>query len=150
MNISNSTRQAYSEVYSFLLLLDEKDRNKVPLKLRNFFKEEKDKEYVKVIKKDIPIKDQNLKEETLALIAFLNLKYWCDDEDEKQKLMKIYADNDKKYNEALQVNAVSDVKFKNNKNIDKQEDIENNNKMIKYEKNGFFTKLKRLLKRLIK
>ncbi len=42
--------------------------------------------YSKEIKPNQPIKDQNLKEETLALIAMLNLQYWCEDEKEKQRL----------------------------------------------------------------
>ena len=88
MSIMTKTRQAYSEIDEFLGLLSEEQRNEIPKKLRDFFKEEKDQEYFKNIDKDIPIKDQNLKEETLAIIALLNLQYWCKDEEEKRDYRK--------------------------------------------------------------
>lgn len=102
MGVSPSTRQAYSEVDSFLGLLDEVDRNKIPIKLRNLFKKEKDKNYIKNIEVNIPIAEQNLKEETLGIIALLNLKYWCEDEEEKERLRKRYARNERIYKEELE------------------------------------------------
>lgn len=82
------------------------------MKLREFFKEEKDKEYKKQIDSEIPIKDQNLKSETLAIIAMLNLQYWCEDEQEKERLKKVYAQNEKIYQEALQIKFNPDNIFK--------------------------------------
>ena len=102
MKLSINTRQAYSEINEFLGLLSIEQRNKVPQKLREIFNQERDKEYIKKINPLIPIKDQNLKEETLALIALLNLQYWCEDEDEKERLQKIYSNNEKLYQEMLQ------------------------------------------------
>ena len=90
MGVSINTSQAYSEIDEFLSLLTKEQINKIPLKLREFFKEEKDKEYKKQIDSEIPIKDQNLKSETLAIIAMLNLQYWCEDEQEKERLKKVY------------------------------------------------------------
>ncbi|MGE5472609.1 MAG: hypothetical protein ACM3UU_00100 [Ignavibacteriales bacterium] len=97
MYIPLATRQAYSEIDAFLKILDDYTVNKIPPKLREFFEREKDKNYVKEISTDIPISEQNLKKETLAIIALLNLKYWCDDEEEKVRLKKIYAENEKTY-----------------------------------------------------
>ena len=81
--LSNNRRQAYTEIVNFIELLDEYNRNKIPKKLMEFFKVEKDNNYTKVIDPNVPIKEQNLKKETLALIAMLNLQYWCEDEKEK-------------------------------------------------------------------
>lgn len=151
--ISQNIKEAYSEIDEFLKLLDEEDRNKVPEYLRKFFKDNKDLEYVKEIKKDIPIKEQNLKEETLALIALLNLKYWCDDEEERQRLIKIYSENEEKYNEILEKDKISDVIFKTN------EEKEINNKklentynvgVVKYRKKSFFEKLIEKIKKIFK
>lgn len=99
--LSVNTRQAYTEIDNFIELLDEYNKNKVPKKLREFFKREKDNTYTKIINPNVPIKDQNLKEETLALIAVLNLQYWCEDEEEKQRLKKIYSDNEIKHQQKL-------------------------------------------------
>lgn len=151
--ISQNIKEAYSEIDEFLKLLDEEDRNKVPEYLRKFFKDNKDLEYVKEIKKDIPIKEQNLKEETLALIALLNLKYWCDNEKERQRLIKIYSENEEKYNEILEKDKISDVIFKTN------EEKEINNKklentynvgVVKYRKKSFFEKLVEKIKKIFK
>ena len=99
--LSVNTRQAYTEIDNFIELLDEYNRNKVPKQLREYFKKEKDDTYTKTINPNMSIKEQNLKEETLALIAVLNLQYWCEDENEKQRLRKIYSDNEKKHQEKL-------------------------------------------------
>lgn len=125
MSIMTKTRQAYSEIDEFLGLLSEEQRNEIPKKLRDFFKEEKDQEYFKNIDKDIPIKDQNLKEETLAIIALLNLQYWCKDEEEKKRLQEIYAQNEKEYQDILY------EKYNPNDIFKKKEEttIENNNKI---------------------
>ena len=112
-----NTRQAYSEIDEFLSLLTKEQINKIPLKLRDLFKEEKDKEYKKQIYSEIPIKDQNLKRETLAIIAMLNLQYWCEDEKEKERLRKIYAQNEKIYQETLQIEFNPDNIFKNRQDI---------------------------------
>ena len=95
MYISESTRKAYTEVDNFIELLDEYHKNKIPKKLREFFKNEKEEKYIKNIYRNIPIKEQNLLQETLSLIAFLNLQYWCDDEEERKRLRKKYTENEK-------------------------------------------------------
>lgn len=128
MGISMSTRQAYSEIDEFLSLLKDEEINKVPKKIRDLFKEEKDKNYKKIIDPNKPIKEQNLKEETLALIALLNLQYWCEDEQEKERLKEIYVKNEKLYEEAFQIEFNSDKIFKNgieeaNKDIEEQQVI---------------------------
>ena len=95
MYISQNTRKAYTEVDNFIELLDEYHKNKIPKKLREFFKNEKEEKYIKNIYRNIPIKEQNLLQETLSLIAFLNLQYWCDDEEERKRLRKKYTENEK-------------------------------------------------------
>jgi len=121
MGVSITTRQAYSEINEFLGLLTEEQRNKVPKKLRDFFREERDTNYIKGIRADIPVNQQNFKEETLAIIALLNLQYWCQDENEKQRLKSIYANNEKVYQEMLQVKFNPDDIFKK-RNIPKEEE----------------------------
>lgn len=119
MAISLATRQAYTEVNKFLELLPEEQRNIIPKELRNFFKMERDAKYKKEILPNVPIKDQNLKKETLAIIALLNLQYWCKDEEEKKRLKEIYLNNEKKYQEFLQ------SQFNSNELFEKKETPKN-------------------------
>ena len=133
MEVSTNTRQAYSEIDEFLGLLSSEKRNKVPQKLRELFKRERDKEYIKRIDTTIPIKEQNLKEETLAIIALLNLQYWCEDEDEKERLQKVYSNNEKLYQEMLRekFNPDNIFKMRISKVENGQEQIQNA-QMIEY------------------
>ena len=149
MSLSTATRQAYTEIDTFIELLDEYNKNKVPKKLREFFKKEKDCNYTKVIDVNIPIKDQNLKEETLALIAMLNLEYWCEDEEEKNRLKKIYSDNEKKYQEQLREKYNPKDIFKNKKEQN-YEAVQENVAMVEYKKDNIFVRLKKLIKNIFK
>ena len=90
MELSINTRQGDSEVDEFLGLVTEEEKNQIPKKLRDFFKEEMDINYHKNIDPNIPIKEQNLKEETLAIIALLMIQYWYKDESKKQKFLTNY------------------------------------------------------------
>lgn len=145
--ISTNIRQAYTEIDNFIELLDDYNKNKVPKKLRDFFKKEKDNNYTKTIDATKPIKEQNLKEETLALIALLNLQYWCEDEEEKKRLKAIYDKNQREYENKLYVKYnPSDIFKKKEKNI--TEDIinpEKNIQMIEYQEPVFKRVINKIL-----
>lgn len=150
MGVSMNTRQAYSEIDEFLSLLTKEQINKIPLKLRDFFKEEKDKEYKKQIYSEIPIKDQNLKRETLAIIAMLNLQYWCEDEKEKERLRKIYAQNEKIYQETLQIEFNPDNIFKNRQDISRNFNNTDTGStaIIEFKEKNFFKKILDKIKKI--
>lgn len=101
LELSNITRQAYSEVTEIINLLDEDDRKKIPLNLRKYFEKERDKKYNKTIDLSVSMKEQGLKRETIAIIAMLNLNYICNDKSEREKLQKKYGENEKKYQDEL-------------------------------------------------
>lgn len=130
MGVSVRTRQAYSEIYEFLGLLSDEQRNKIPQKLREFFKEERDTNYIKGINPTEPIKNQNLKEETLGIIALLNLQYWCEDENEKQRLKEVYARNEQVYQEMLQVAFNPNDIFKKKTQPIENEQVENTQMVV--------------------
>ena len=75
---------AYAEIDEILNLLEYKYREKVPEKVRTFFREEKMPEYTPTIDVNIPLIEQNLKRETIVWLAILNINYWCENEEEKQ------------------------------------------------------------------
>ena len=74
---------AYAEIDEILNLLEDDYRERVPKKVRDFFKEEKIKDYHPEIDIEKPLIEQNLKRETMVLLAILNLNYWCENEEEK-------------------------------------------------------------------
>ncbi len=126
--MNQSIREAYSEVDLILNLMDEKYLNEIPSKLREAFKREKSNEYVKEIIPNRPLEEQNLKKETLSILAVLNYNYWCKDEKHKEELLKLYSENERKYQEELRKKYNPDNIFK--KNIQKSK-IENSVTLIK-------------------
>lgn len=148
MTISINTREAYAEVDSFIECLDSYDKNKVPESIRKYFKKEKSKNYNKIIDVNQPIKDQNLKDETLAIIAMLNLKYWCDDEEEKKRLMTIYSENEKKYQNELKEKYDIEKIFKERNNKKSENYQEKNVPEIK--KESLWDKLKNMILKMFK
>ena len=132
MYISDSTRKAYTEVDNFIELLDEYHKNKIPKKLREFFKNEKEEKYIKNIYRNIPIKEQNLLQETLSLIAFLNLQYWCDDEEERKRLRKIYTENEKTSMKQMRLKYDINNIFKERRKEVIEEETKDNVSMIRY------------------
>lgn len=74
----------------------------------------------------MPIKNQKLKEETLGIIALLNLQYWCEDENEKKRLKEVYAKNEKRYQEYLQ------VQFNPNEIFKKKEPTQESLSIVEY------------------
>ena len=85
------TRQAYTEVNMFLDLIGKELAEEIPIKLREFFKREMDKSYIPMINADKPMTEQGLKRKTIAIIAGLNIHYWCKDSEEKKELLEIYS-----------------------------------------------------------
>lgn len=145
--LSTASRQAYTEIDNFIELLDENERNKIPERLRTFFKREKDSNYKKEIDINIPIQYQNLKEETLAIIAILNLEYWCEDKEEKLRLKRIYFNNEEKYQKDLRekYNFTFNAQIKSNEKTTQKELAISKNK-----KNSIFSRLKELIKKIFK
>lgn len=110
---------------------------------------EKDRTYIKNITPNIPIKEQNLKEETLALIAMLNLQYWCEDENEKEKLKNIYNENEIRHQEELKEKYNPDNFFKNKIKTNVEGIEHEQTDMVQYRKENIFSKIKRLLLKLL-
>jgi hypothetical protein len=146
MNIE--TRQAYSEVNAFLQLIDSNMSNKIPKKLKNFFKREMDKKYQPILKKNIPLKEQNLRRKTIAIISSLYLQYWCTDMSKKEELLKTYKNNEIKYQEQLheKYNPDTIFKVKNETNIDKKDNLS----VIIKDNSNLFMKIIRKLIAIIK
>lgn len=143
MEITKSTRIAYAEIDSFIELLPKEEKEKIPSKLKQYFKAEKDKETTKKLSMDIPIEEQNLQEETWNLIAMVYLKYLCEDEKEKKELEQIYDENEKKYREEMKEKYNPEKIFKER---EKQQVIQN--LPIKVQKESIIQKIIKFINKL--
>ena len=137
---------AYAEVDEILNCIEESYKSRVPKKVRLFFKEERDKEHKVSIDINKPLENQNLKRQTIVLLAMINLNYWCDSEEEKQELI-----NELKKNDNLVSNGSVDVFDSiNNKSDGSEEKSIVNNGLQVYEKTNIFKKVLAKILRLFK
>ena len=137
---------AYAEIDEILNLLEDDYRERVPKKVRDFFKEEKIKDYHPEIDIEKPLIEQNLIRETMVLLAILNLNYWCENEEEKQRFLNELDKNEEEKKE-LEEKYNPDNLFKKKQD----ESTENNLQIVEYKKPNFIqillTKIKKILKR---
>lgn len=141
-------QQTLADIDVILENIGENEKNKIPQKLKDFIKENKDTDYVPSINTKIPIEDQALSEETRAFIAILYLNYWYKDEADKQELKSIIRENEKKYIEEISEKYSYDNLFKKSKNDKEKSDEGNNSKeIIKYKESIFKKILYRIFKR---
>ena len=140
---------AYAEIDEILNLLEDDYRERVPKKVRDFFKEEKIKDYHPEIDIEKPLIEQNLKRETMVLLAILNLNYWCENEEEKQRFLNELDKNEEEKKE-LEEKYNPDNLFKNKKS-NHEENMEQVNDVgiIEYKKN-IFCRLQEWFANLIK
>lgn len=147
--MKNNLLKAYSEVDKILSFMEIRYVEKVPKKMREMFKNEKLQDYEPNIDKNIPLEEQQLERKTLAILAMLNLNYWCENEEEKEELIRAYSNNDKKRNEELREKYNPDNIFKNkNKEREVEQITEEITAIAEYKKENFIKKLLNKIKRL--
>lgn len=142
------TKEIYSEVYSILNMLGESYIEKLPSKLYNLIKEEKSAEYNPQYNGTIALEQQNIKKETLSMIALFHLNYWCNSEEEKHELNKLFNENEEKYQAELREKYNTDNLFKN-RNEEKAENIVTEQSLVEY-KEPFFKRILNKIKSLFK
>ena len=146
--MENSLSKAYAEVLLILSYMEQKYVDMIPKKLLELFNEEKDKNYYPKINPNISLAEQNLQRKTLALLAMLNLNYWCKDEKEKEEMLKIYSENDKKIEAEMRERYNPDNLFKKRENVEQNDEVkEECTDIIEYKEQNIF---KKILNRIIK
>lgn len=142
MNVE--TKDIYSEVYQVLNLLGNEYVNKLPNNLFNMLKEKRNIDYNPKYIEDIPLNKQNIKKETLSIIALLHLNYWCDSEKEKLELKQILNSNEERYQQELRNKYNPEDIFKKHK---QQNIVKNQVSMIEYREplfKRFIDKMKKI------
>lgn len=133
MNVE--TKEIYSEVYQVLNLLGNEYINRLPNSLFNMLKEKRDINYNPNYTDDIPLNKQNIKKETISIIALLHLNYWCENESEKSEIKQILKRNEDKFQKESRNKYNPDNIFK--KSNEEQKIQENKVSMIEYKESKF-------------
>lgn len=142
----------YSEVLDFINMLGDKYKEKLPRQLIEFFEKNKNPDYVLTIDLNKPIIPQFKHEQTEAMLEYLNLQYWCTQE-EKDELLKIYKENDIKRKENLKEKYNVDNLFHKEKSrlinnlTENNSNSENTSTTLTKYKENLFERVKRFIKR---
>lgn len=139
--MENELLKAYAEVDEILANMESIYVEKIPKKIRELFSNNRLEGYTPNINSNIPLDEQNLQKKTYSILAMLNLNYWCENENEKQELIAIYAENDRKKEEELREKYNPDNLFKNKTNIRQQEEIDKGTALVEYKEEKFFKKI---------
>ena len=126
----------YAELSEILKMMEPKEVNKIPKKLLEVIEKEKSNTYIPNYSSKIELNSQNIKKETLAMLALLYINYWCEDENEKKEYLKLIEENEQKYRQ--QIREKTDIKY-----ITRTQKIEKNNvpeQELAVEKNKSFIK----------
>ena len=140
--MENNLSKAYTEVLLILSYMEQKYVDMIPKKLLELFNEEKDKNYQPNINPNISLAEQNLQRKTLTLLAMLNLNYWCKDENEKQEMLKMYYENDKKIEAEMRERYNPDNLFKKREKVEQKDEAkEESTEIIEYKEQNIFKKI---------
>lgn len=108
-----TNEKVFSEVYAILKMLGNTYINKLPEKVYNLICNSKDENYIPVYMESKSFEEQNIKKQTVAIIALLHLNYWCDTENEKENLKSIIFNNGINLEKELRAKYNPDQIFKN-------------------------------------
>lgn len=81
--MNKKTKEIYSEVYSILNMLGNTYKRRIPINLLNMINEERLESYNPQYVTTQKLSEQNIKRESLSIIALLYLNYWCNTKEEK-------------------------------------------------------------------
>ena len=139
--MTKETMQAYTEIDCILSNMPSEYVLKVPEKLREKFKKEKDPKYIFRLKEINSLNEHNLNHKTRALLAMLKYNYWCKNQEEKEKLAERFNENQRKYVEYIrEIYNPNDI-FKKKYKIQEEKVINQNISIIEYKESNFFEKL---------
>lgn len=136
--MDTKTKEIYSEVYGILNMLGKNYIEKLPSNLYKMIKQEKINEYNPQYDSSIALEQQNIKKESLSMIALFHLNYWCDSQDEKNKLKELFENNEIKYQTELREKYNPDNLFKNRqKSVQNDYAKKNTMAMVEYKESIF-------------
>lgn len=136
--VTKEFAEATTEINKILSYLPTEYVEKIPIKLRKFFKDIESKEYMPNIDPYKQLDEQDLRPKTKTLLTIIYRNYWCN-EQEKAELDKKLLENDKKYEEELREKYNPDDIFKKREKI--STNVQETNLPMEIKKESFITRL---------
>ena len=95
-------------------------------------KEEKRQDYNPEYDSKLNLEQQNIKRETLAMIALFHLNYWCKSDTEKNELKEIFKTNEEKHQAEIREKYNPDNLFKKHRTRQEEYTVTNEVAMVEY------------------
>lgn len=137
-------RNSYSEVLEILKYISKTDLEKIPKNLIELFEENANKDYNFAYNPNKTLQEQNVSTKAKYIIAILFRDYWATSSQREKILAKEKIDKNKVEEEKGKLYNPNNI-FENNSN----EHIENTQSLVKYKKEPFWEKLKKLFSKII-
>lgn len=148
MTGTNEYIRAFTELNCLLKYIPRKYLKKTPKKFIKLIKEKSDEQYNIKINTKKKLKDYNLSRRTEILLAILKYNYWCENEEEKDKLEQIFKNNELEYKKKMREKYNPDNIFKNTKNIKTND--ESNVALVIIKKEKWYQKITTFIKGIFK
>lgn len=136
--MDSTLSNSYTEVSYILDILGATYKNKLPTKILDLIYKNRNSNY--------EFDEKNISRNTLIIISILNLKYWENNEDEKIKLKKLYARNEKKYQDKINEYKKEDW-LKKDKKTEKMEAVKEMSLTVTKNK-SIWNKIKKFIKNI--
>lgn len=136
--MDSTLSNSYTEVSYILDILGATYKNKLPTKILDLIYKNRNSNY--------EFDEKNISRNTLIIISILNLKYWENNEDEKIKLKKLYARNEKKYQDKINEYKKEDW-LKKDKKTEKMEAVKEMSLTVTKDK-SIWNKIKKFIKNI--
>ena len=91
----------YKDVYTIIEMMSPELRNKINNKFIEFLKENQNKNFKGTVDKNVPIRNQNLREEIKIMLSMIYIDYFCSEEKRKEILSTEENNINKFYNKPL-------------------------------------------------
>lgn len=110
--INYERKYAYAEVEAIINYMGEEYKNKIPNDVLKIIQKEKRQDYVPNFDFSKPLVPQVTRQETINLIAYLYITYWCDNEEDKKKILAQIEMNKEKENEIAHRKRLEEIRLK--------------------------------------
>ena len=145
-------QETYSEVYCILNMLGENYIKRLPNSLYKIIRDSKSSTYNPQYSKEKSLNEQNIKRESLSMIALFHLNYWCNSNEEKEQLKQLFKNNEEKHQAEIREKYNPDNLFKNRKQeiTTESQPFINDVAIVKYKEKNFLQKIFDKIKYLFK
>ena len=131
-------KQSLTELNAIIHYMNIEYLKKIPQKFIDFINKNMDVNYKPNISQNIPINEQNIKQDTKVLLSLLYRNYWCDSE-VKNELLNEDAIQKEQYEQELREKYNPDNIFKNKtQHIEETKEEVKNVSLVEYKETSWF------------